>query len=77
MRWSVDTNIPPLAGKGATITCDGVEVPHVTAFDTDEGWVEALCDHGGKPHRDPSNPEEICRRVLHGKVEVVMPKEAR
>lgn len=75
MRWDVDTNDPPIRGRAdVKILCDGVEVLHVTAFDTGEGWVAERRDHGGELHPDPSNPEEVCRRVLHGRVEVVFPE---
>ncbi len=58
---------------------DGVAVRHVTAFDTDEGWVDVHCLHGhtghpGKPHVDPDHPDIICMLTLYGKVEVVLPE---
>lgn len=79
MRWSVHENHPPIAGKGGKVLLDGAEVRHVTAFDTDEGWVEAFCVDGhtgypGRMHVDPNDPDAICARALHGRVEVVMPE---
>ena len=80
VRWNVSDNDPPLAGIGGTVLCDGEEVRHVQAFDTEEGRVDALCVGGhtgweGQPHSDPDNPDDVCRVVLRGEVEVILPEE--
>lgn len=81
MRWSIDTNDPPLAQAGGRILCDGDEVQRATAFDTDEGWVDALCIAGcggvrvGAAHVNPEDRSSVCRAPRrHGAVEYIPPE---
>lgn len=58
------------------VYCDGVEIPKVFAFDTEEGWVDARCLDGhtgreGFVHADPDNPDDACNVRHEGAVEVV------
>ena len=68
MKW--DYSRPPIGRK---VFLDGNFVLKVRAFDTDEGWVRALCldahtGHCGQIHRAPNNPSEVCEILLHGVV---------
>lgn len=72
MRWEYGIDPP---GPARRILLDGEAIPKVRGFDTDEGWVRALCleDHtgeGGRIHFDRENPGAVCEWVRHGVVTV-------
>jgi len=67
MRWSSDSgDAPPGGWGGSRIMIDGEDVTaHVTAFDTEAGWLDMLCLEGhtgtpGYPHASPGNPDAVC-----------------
>lgn len=76
MKWDYATNDPWIIGAGYRILLDGERIRKVRAFDTEEGWILALClddhtGHGGQIHLDPQDPSEVCETLLHGLVTVV------
>lgn len=80
MRWNVQENDPPIAMTGAVVRVDGEEVPRVTAFDTEGGWVTAHCldghtGHPGQAHLNPHDPTEstVCSIRIEGRVTVDWP----
>lgn len=80
MKWSVTDNWPPIFGAGAEILLNGETVERVTAFDTEEGWVERHCrgdrkGHPESPHVDPDDDTRVCRVRDEGRVEIRWPDD--
>ena len=71
MRWEYRHGVAP---TNLRVLLDGERVPKVRAFDTEEGWVRALCQEehgngeGGHVHVNPDDRTLVCEWTRRGVV---------